>query len=105
MRKAYLVDEDQYSGQIVVVCKTMEVEVDTYQPTQDELLAAQYLYRELPKRIKKRTQYIVEMYYHYELGENAYIPGEDVTNLLDVWRTLDKDEANELFKAAVNYMR
>lgn len=105
MKKVYLVDEDQYSGKIVVVCKTMEVEVDTYQPTQDELLAAQYLYRELPTQIEKKTQYIVEMYYHYELGENVYIPGEDVTNLLDLWRTFDKDEANELFKAAVNYMK
>lgn len=105
MTKRYLVDEDQYSGQIVVVCKTQEVEVDTYQPTQDELDAARYLYRELPTHIEKKTQYIVEMYYHYELGENVYISAEEGTNLLDIWRTFDKDEANELFKAAINYMK
>ena len=102
MTKRYLVDEDSFSGQIVIVCETREVEVDTYKPTEYELQAAHYLYRELPTRMEKKTQYIVKLFYHYELGENAYIPdGEGTTNLLEMWTTLDKDEANEYFKQAI----
>ena len=99
MKKIYLVDEDQYSGQIVVECEEVMTEVDVYQPTEDELLAAMYLYRELPKQIEIQPRYHVSAYYHYE----------DVFNrsnnclFYEIGRT--KEEGNELFKAAVNYMR
>lgn len=98
MKKIYLVDEDKFSGKIVVICRTEEVEVDVYQPTQDELLGAMYLYQELPEQIEKKTLYMVEMYYNFRLED------EDGT-LLNIWRTYDKNEANEMFHAAVRYMK
>ena len=99
MKKIYLVSEDEYSGQVVIVCETREVEVDTYIPTPQQLESAIYLYRELPKRMEIKTQYIVKAFYHYELGEFAYIG--DCTNNLFLERTFDKDLANEYFKQAV----
>jgi len=106
MKKAYLVSTDEYSGQVVITCETREIEIDTYKPTADQLLAAQYLYRSLPTQIEKKTQYIVKIFYHYELGENAYLPdGDGATNLLECWKTLDKTEANNLFKAAVQFTK
>lgn len=104
MKKRYLVSNDEYSGQVVIICETKEVEVDTYKPTQDELSAAIYLYRELPKQMEIKTKYIVKIFYHYELGEDAYLP-EGYTNLLEQWSAWNKDEANELFKQAINFCR
>lgn len=106
MKKRYLVSNDEYSGQVVIICETKEVKVDTYKPTQDELSAAIYLYRELPKQMEIKTKYIVKIFYHYELGEDAYIPeGEGSTNLLEQWVAWNKDEANELFKQAINFCK
>lgn len=106
MTKKYLVSDDKYSGKVVIVCSTDEINVDTYRPTEDELLSAMYLYRELPKQIEKKTRYTVKIFYHYELGENAYIPnGDGTTNLLQTWTTLDKNEANDLFKQALLFCR
>ena len=102
MTKKYLVSEDEYSGQVVIVCETHEVEVDVYVPSEEELLAAKYLYRELPKQMEMHTRYTVKAFYHYELGEYAYIPdGDGATNILETWTTFDKDEANEYFKQAI----
>lgn len=98
MKKRYLVSNDEYSGQVVIICETKEVEVDTYKPTSDELLSAIYLYRELPKQMEIKTKYIIKIFYHYELGEGY-------TNLLEQWSAWDKDEANELFKQAINFCR
>ena len=99
MTKRYLVDEDQYSGQMVIICRTREIEVDTYQPTQDQLNAAIYLYRELPKVIEKRTVYTVEGYYRFE----EY--GASIANQLFIWQTTDKKEANKNFRNAVEFFK
>lgn len=98
MKKTYLVDEDEFSGKMVIICKTVEVEVDTYEPTKDELNAAIYLYRELPQKIEKRTRYEVSGYFNFQDG------GENNrNNELFKWVTFDKDEANENFKQAVKF--
>ena len=99
MTKKYLVDEDQYSGQMVIICNTEEIEVDTYQPTQDQLDAAIYLYRELPKVMERKTRYEVSGYYHFEEF------GADYRNNLFTWITFDKDEANQNFKNAVLFFK
>lgn len=106
MKKVYLVSDDEYSGKVVIVCRTAEVEVNIAKYETQELEAAQYLYRELPEILEKRTKYIIEVFYHYELGEYAYIPnGEGATNFLERWSTFDKDEANEYFKQAVLFAK
>lgn len=99
MTKRYLVDEDKCSGQMVIICKTSEIEVDTYKPTQDQLNAAIYLYRELPKQMEKKTVYTVEGYYKFE----EY--GASVANRLFIWQTTDKEEANKNFKNAVEFFK
>ena len=105
-KKTFLVSEDEYSGQVVIVCEVEEVEVDTYVPTEADLSAAMYLYREIPKNIEKKIRYTVKVFYHYELGEYAYIPnGDGCRNELVCWRTYDKNEANEYYKEAVAYCK
>ena len=98
MKKKYLVSEDEFSGQVVIVCETKEVEVDVYKPSSDEINASIYLYRELPKELVKRTLYSVKVFYHYESGETK-------DNLLQSWETYDKNEANELFKQAIQFAK
>lgn len=97
MKKAYLVSEDEFCGQVVIICETKEVEVDTYVPTKQEMDSAIYLYRELPKNIEKKTLYIIKVFYHYESEENAY--------LLKEFKTFNKDRANELFKASIEFCK
>lgn len=99
MKKIYLVDEDQYSGQIVIECEVVMTEVDIYQPTNDELEAAKYLYRELPKQIEVQPRYHVRAYYHYE---DAFHRSD---NCLFYEIAATKEEGNRLFKAALQYMR
>ena len=94
MTKRYLVSEDEYSGQVVIECKVVMTEVDTYIPTQDELEANKYLYREIPERIELQPRYHVSLYYHYEDEFNR------ANNCLfyEIGRTAE--EGNELFKQA-----
>lgn len=99
MKKMYLVDEDEYSGKMVIICRTEEVEVDTYKPTKDQLEAAIYLYRELPKVMEKRTRYEVSGYFNFQDG------GEKPENELFKWISFNKDEANENFKQAINFFK
>ena len=103
MKKKYLVSEDQYSGQVVIVCETKHYMLDAYEPTQEEILTAMQLYRDIPVRdLQMLPVYTVKIFYHYELGENAYVPGgEGTTNLLESWTTMDKDEANDFFRQAL----
>lgn len=96
--KKYLVSEDQYSGQVVIVCRVEEWEVDTYEPTQDELDAEKYLGRKIPENIETKEMYSVKTFFHYEQGENR-------NTELSSERTFDKNEANRLFKMAIALTR
>ena len=105
-RRVYIVSEDEFSGQVAIVTEVRHVMVDTYVPTQADLEANMYLYRELPKRMEEKTQYVIKIFYHYELGENAYVPdGEGTTNLLECWTTFNADEAKELYEAALIFCK
>ncbi len=97
--KRYLLSEDEYSGQVVIECKVVMTEVDTHIATEDELSAAQYLYREIPQELEIQPRYHVSAYYHYEDAFNRS------QNCLfhEIGRT--KEEGNELFRAAVQYMK
>ena len=95
MKKEYLYSEDKYSGQVVIVCESEEIE-------QQELLNSeqvQYLYDEPLYRTYMATCYTVKIYYHYEDVENRE------NNLLADWYTYDKKEANQLFKDALVFVK
>lgn len=94
--KKYLVDEDIYSGQIVITCEVEEVELRTLEnPDQ-----VHYLYDEPIYRYSKHIAYTVKAYFHYEDEANR----ED-NCLVDETVYDDKDKANELFKEVVQYMK
>lgn len=95
MEKKYLVSEDEFSGQVVIVCKTYEKEVDVHVPTESELLANQYLYREIPKQMEMKTFYQVSAYYHYEDAYNRS------NNCLFFETATNKEEGNKLFEQAL----
>ena len=95
MTKKYLVSEDEYIGQLVIICDTYEREIDVYVPTTDQINAAMYLYRELPKQMEMRTFYRVRVIMHYE---DTYNHSD---NCLFYETTTDKDKGNELFKQAL----
>lgn len=95
MTKRYLVSEDKYSGQVVIECEKVMTEVDTYIPTQDEIEANKYLYRELPKQIEVLPRYHVRAYYHYEDEFNR------AQNCLFYEIGKTAEEGNELFKQAI----
>ena len=94
MIKKYLVDEDSFSGQIVVVCESTEVEVQIM-TNSDQV---HFLYDEPLYKTENKIQYRVRAYYHYEL------PNREERCLFDE-STFNKDRANQLFKDAVAYMR
>lgn len=94
MIKKYLFSEDQYSGQVVIICDSHKEEFrECLNPDQ-----VHYLYDEPLYRYYTDTVYEVRVYYHYELGEN-----ED-NELFNKWTT-DKNEANEYFKQALIFCK
>lgn len=97
--KKYLVSEDEFSGQVVIECEEIEVEVNVYQPTSEEMLSAIYLYRELPEEIEIQKRYRVRAYFHYEDKAHRYS-----NCLFNEWG-MTKEEGNELFKMALLMMR
>ncbi len=99
MKKIYLISEDEFSGKVVITCETKKQMIDTYVPTRQEIDAAMYLYREIPKQMQEKTLYIVKVFYHYELGKN------NEKNLLRKWTTFDKNEANKFFKEAIIFSK
>lgn len=99
MEKKYLVSEDEFSGQVVIICRTYEKEVDVYAPTEQEMLANQYLYREIPTQMENRTFYEVSAYYHYEDEQNR------MNNRIFLETASNKEKANELFKQIVLFCK
>lgn len=95
MTKKYLVSEDKYSGQVVIICEAKEVECR-------RLLNAEqvkYLYHEpVYEDAGTEMMYNVRAYYHYELGERS-------DNVLMNEFTNNKERANELFKEAIAVTR
>ena len=91
MRKRYLVSEDKYSGQVVIICETREI-------MQERLINPEqvmYLYDEpIYEELGFKTLYTVKAFYHYEQGETD-------EGLLYWESTYNKNEANEFFKTAL----
>ena len=96
MMKKYLLDEDCYSGQIVIICEAEEVEV-RHLENADQVY---YLYDEPLYSYTKHIEYSVKSYYHYE--DEAHRE----EHCLADWRVLDnKEYANQLFKDAIQFMK
>ena len=101
MTKKYLVSEDQYSGQVVIICETCEVEVkvDTRSPEQayaDMVMGRDHSYA---MKSEMRTAYKVKAIYHYE------IEAEREENIIFNETAWTREEGNELFKQAVLFCR
>lgn len=95
MTKKYLLSEDKFSGQVVVVCTAEEVEYKHWL-TEEEL---RYSCDNSLYHMVKRMLYTVKAYYHYEEAETR-----EERCLFNEHCYDNKDMANEIFRQAVKYM-